>query len=62
MIEASWKVLPSRIRLLTACVAMRTSSAAMRPPPIFRQRVCAMTPYSDSESMMRIWACRSAGN
>ena len=62
MIDGIWNVLPSRIRLLTACVAISTSSAATRPPPILRHSVCAMTPFSDSDSMMRICACRSAGN
>ena len=46
----------------TAPVTSSTSSAATRPPPILRHSVCAMTPLSDSDSMIRIWACRSDGN
>src|SRR6185503_13053733 len=60
MIEEIWKVLLSRIRLLTADVTISTSSAATRPPPIFLHSVCAMTARSDSDSMVRICDCRSA--
>ena len=60
--EGIWKVLPSRIRFDTAGIESRISRAATRPPPIFLQSVCAMTPRSDSASMTRICACRSAGN
>jgi len=62
MIDGIWKVFASRIRLATAPVTSSTSSAAMRPPPILRHSVCAMTPFSDSDSMIRICACRSDGN
>ncbi len=62
MMDGIWNVFASRIRLLTALVTMSTSSAAARPPPIFLQRFWAMTPFSDSDSMIRICAWRSVGN
>ncbi len=45
-----------------AGVTTRISSAATRPPPFFLSSVCATTPLSDSESIVRICSCRSAGN
>ena len=62
MIDGIWKVLASRIRLDTAGVVSRISRAATRPPPFLLHNVWAMTPFSDSESITRICACRSAGN
>src|ERR687896_493386 len=46
MIDGIWNVLPSRIRFEMAGVVSRISRAATRPPPIFLQRVCEMTPRS----------------
>ena len=57
-----WKVLPSRMRFETAVLARSTSRAAARPPPFFFTSVCEITPFSDSLSIVRICACRSAGN
>ena len=57
-----WNVLASRMRFDTAGTVSRISRAATRPPPIFRQSVCEMTPLSDSASIVRICSCRSAGN
>ena len=57
MIEGSWNVLPSRIRFLTADVVVMISRAAIRPPPILGTKVWAMTPWSDSDSCVRIWDC-----
>ena len=62
MSDGIWKVLPSRIRLATAWVTTRISSAATRPPPFFFSRVWATTPLSDSDSMTRICSWRSVGN
>src|SRR5712691_9113462 len=62
MIEGIWNVLPSRMRFETAGVVSRISRAATRPPPFFLHSVWAMTPRSDSDSITRICAWRSAGN
>ncbi len=62
MTPVSWTVLASRIRLATAGLTTRISSAAMRPPPFLRSRVWATTPRSTSESTLRICACWPAGN
>src|SRR3954470_2676720 len=62
IMDWTWNVLLSRIRLLMADVTIRTSSAAARPPPIFLHSVCEMTPFNDSDSITRICAWRSAGN
>lgn len=40
---ANWWVFPSRIRLLTAAVAVSTSKIATRPPPGRLISFCAIT-------------------
>ena len=52
--DGIWKILFSRIRLLTAAVTTRISRAAIRPLPFRLQRVCATIPLSEPESMARI--------
>ena len=53
--ERIWKVLFSRIRLATALLATRISSAGTRPLPSARRtRRCETTARSDSETMVRI--------
>ena len=62
MTDAIWNVFASRMRFETAGVDSRISRAATRPPPIFLQSVCEITPLSDSDSITRICSWRSAGN
>jgi hypothetical protein len=62
IIDGIWNVLPSRIRLLMALLAMSTSSAATRPPPIFRHRcLCdhALQRLRQHDADLRL---RSVGN
>src|SRR5262249_29167282 len=62
MIDGIWKILASRMRFETEGVTISTSSTGTRPPPIFLHRTWDSTPLRLSESMTRIWLCRSAGN
>ena len=62
MVEASWKVLPSRMRLRTAGVQMSTSSAATRPLMSIRlSRVWDTTALSASARVERTCPCCSWG-
>ncbi len=60
--DAIWKVFPSRMRFAMEGMVSSTSRAATRPPPIFLQSVCEITPRSDSDNIARTCSCRSGGN
>ena len=52
--EGIWCVLPSRMFDATAGLPIRISSAAIRPFGIFFHKVCATTPLSELDSIVRI--------
>jgi hypothetical protein len=63
MAEGICTVLPSRIRLPTAEVHTRISSAAQRPFLSTRlKRFWATTTLRPVDRPLRTWACSSAGN
>ena len=55
-------VLPSRIRLGSACVLNRISTTAWRPPSSLGRSSCETIPASDSDRLARACACSSVGN